>query len=205
MVRRTSSAAEATRESLLDAAEHMFNEKGVARASLQSIARCAGVTRGALYWHFEGKADLLRHLLERVRMPYEELVDDIPDELEAESGLDEIRLACLQGLRRLERPRYRRIHAILLHRCEVFADVDPVGLLAEMSREAQAATLSRFRAAEAAGELRAGLGAETANLMMHNLLAGLFHGWHLDPEAFSLVETGSGLINEWFRLISTGN
>src|SRR5690625_5575027 len=70
--------AEATREALLDAAEAVFYERGVARASLEAIARRAGLTRGALYWHFDGKADLFRQLLERVRMPYEELVREIP-------------------------------------------------------------------------------------------------------------------------------
>ena len=46
MVRRTKADAEATREALLDAAEAIFYAKGVARASLQDIARQAGLTRG---------------------------------------------------------------------------------------------------------------------------------------------------------------
>lgn len=201
MARKPRKDAEATREALLDAAEAVFYDKGVARASLQEIAREAGLTRGALYWHFEGKADLFRHMLERVRMPFEELVEDIPRG-RAENELDEIRLGVQQALSRLVRPRYRRVHAILMLRCEFFADIDPIAMQAEMARDALASTLVRFRAAEAAGEIRDGLDAETANLMLHNLLRGLIHGWHLDPEAFSLVETGSKLINEWFRLIS---
>lgn len=205
MARRTKAEAEATRESLLDAAETVFYEKGVARATLRDIAHTAGVTRGALYWHFEGKADLFRAMLERVHMPFEELVEAIPDEQRAGGHLDEIRLACLQAIDRLERPQYKRVHAILLHRCEFFADVNPVGMLAELSREALGATLPRFEAAEAAGELSPGLDAETANLLLHNQLRGLVHGWHLDTEAFSLPETGARLINHWFDLVSAHN
>jgi len=203
MVGRTRAEAEATREALLDAAEIVFYDKGVARASLQDIARQAGLTRGALYWHFEGKADLFRALLERVRMPFEELVEAIPDHQPAENELDEIRLACLQGLERLERPHYRRVHAILFHRCEFFADINPVAMLSELSRESIASTLPRFQAAEAAGELRNGLAATTANELLHSTLRGLIHGWHLDTEAYSLVEVGSDLINQWFRLIAS--
>ncbi|WP_376695180.1 TetR family transcriptional regulator [Wenzhouxiangella sp. EGI_FJ10305] len=202
MARRTKAEAEATRESLLDAAEAVFYEKGVARATLRDIAHTAGVTRGALYWHFEGKADLFQAMLERVHMPFEELVEAIPDEQQAEGHLDEIRLACLQALDRLERPQYKRVHAILLHRCEFFADINPVGMLAELSREAVGATLPRFEAARSAGELRSGLSADDANQLLHATLRGLIHGWHLDTSAFSLVETGTRLIDQWFRLVS---
>ncbi|OBX33695.1 HTH-type transcriptional repressor BepR [Halomonas elongata] len=74
MARRTKAEAEATREALLDAAEEVFFEKGVACTSLEQIARHAGMTRGAVYWHFRNKADLFRAMLDRVRMPFEELV-----------------------------------------------------------------------------------------------------------------------------------
>ncbi len=80
MARKTKAEAEATRESLLDAAESMFMEKGVARASLEEIARTAGVTRGgAVYWHFRNKQDILDAMLERVRAPpLGEMLDEAP-------------------------------------------------------------------------------------------------------------------------------
>lgn len=51
-MRKTKSEAEKTRQHLLDAALEVFWRKGVTSASLQEIAEEAGVTRGALYWHF---------------------------------------------------------------------------------------------------------------------------------------------------------
>ena len=57
MVRRTKEDAVATRNSLLDAAERVFYDKGVSRASLGDIAQAAGATRGAIYWHFKDNAD----------------------------------------------------------------------------------------------------------------------------------------------------
>jgi len=48
MARRTKAEAAATREALIDAAEEMFMEHGVARTSLEQIARHAGMTRGAV-------------------------------------------------------------------------------------------------------------------------------------------------------------
>src|SRR5690625_2481468 len=193
--------AEATRAALLDAAEAVFYERGVARASLEAIARRVGLTRGALYWHFDGKADLFRQLLERVRMPYEELDREIPADQRTTSRLDVLLQAYLQPLMRLAPPRYRPIPSILLHRSELLVDLTPTRLTAQMSRQGIESTKERFEQAADNGELRSGLDPETANLMLHNLLRGIFHGWHLDPGAFALRETGRKLINEWFVLV----
>jgi len=49
----------ATRQRLLDAAVEVFLTNGYARTRVQDIAREAGLTTGAMYAHFENKADLL--------------------------------------------------------------------------------------------------------------------------------------------------
>ncbi|WP_310673256.1 TetR family transcriptional regulator, partial [Burkholderia multivorans] len=57
----------------LDAAEHVFFEKGVSHTSLADIAQHAGVTRGAIYWHFANKSDLFDAMFDRVLLPIDEL------------------------------------------------------------------------------------------------------------------------------------
>lgn len=203
MARRTKAEAEATREALLDAAEQVFYQRGVARATLQEIAQAAGVTRGALYWHFKDKADLFKAMLERVQLPFEELVEAIPPGQKVNSPLDELRLVCNEALKRLEQPRYRRVHAILLHRCEAFAHIDPVGMQEQKAQEALDSSLSRFVAARDVGELRQDLDPKTANYMLHNQIRGLLQTWHLDTNAFSLQKSGEKQIEAWFRMVSS--
>ena len=53
-----------SREQLLDAAARVFAERGYSGASVEAIAAAADVTKGALYWNFESKADLFFSLLE---------------------------------------------------------------------------------------------------------------------------------------------
>ena len=77
MARKTKAEAAATREALLEAAEEVFFAKGVARTSLEQIARHAGLTRGAVYWHFKNKGDLFMALVEQVRMPFQSLMDEV--------------------------------------------------------------------------------------------------------------------------------
>ena len=71
MVRKTKEDALATRDSILDAAEQLFVTQGVSGTTLQHIATAAGVTRGAIYWHFEDKAALFNAMMERAKMPLE--------------------------------------------------------------------------------------------------------------------------------------
>ena len=71
MARRTKEDAQKTREQLLDAAETVFHRKGVSKTSLNDIAEEAGLTRGALYWHFKNKHDVFEAMLERMDLPLE--------------------------------------------------------------------------------------------------------------------------------------
>lgn len=68
MTERTRRAeyAEATRVALLDAGQELFAERGYATTSTEEIVRRARVTRGALYHHFAGKAELFRAVVERL-------------------------------------------------------------------------------------------------------------------------------------------
>ena len=57
-MRRTKEDAEITRQHLLKAGLKVFSEKGYAASRLSDIAEVAGVTRGAIYWHFKNKKEL---------------------------------------------------------------------------------------------------------------------------------------------------
>lgn len=57
---------EATREALIQAARELFGAQGYAATSTEDVVARAGVTKGALYHHFNGKEDLFRAVLEGV-------------------------------------------------------------------------------------------------------------------------------------------
>jgi TetR/AcrR family transcriptional regulator, acrAB operon repressor len=58
MARKTKAEAALTRDRIVTCARQVFSRDGVTNTSLETVAKEAGVTRGAVYWHFRDKADL---------------------------------------------------------------------------------------------------------------------------------------------------
>ncbi len=85
MARRTKEEAAETRQQILDTALDVFSRKGFSRTTFVDIAEPLGLTKGAVYWHFKSKADLLvalieetlLHKLSRLDNP-EEMASSIP-------------------------------------------------------------------------------------------------------------------------------
>ena len=65
-MKKTKEDAALTRKMLLDAALNVFSHKGYAQSSLEEVAREAGVTRGAIYWHFSNKFEMFYAVLQEL-------------------------------------------------------------------------------------------------------------------------------------------
>src|SRR4051795_5347107 len=68
--RKARAQGRAARDVLLTAALRVFARRGYRDAGVDEIAAEAGYSKGALYWHFAGKEELLTALLEeRIDVP----------------------------------------------------------------------------------------------------------------------------------------
>lgn len=187
MARRTKEDALATRNALLDAAEHVFLAQGVAGTSLNDIAQAAGTTRGAIYWHFRDKADLFNAMMDRVAMPLQRALSLVDAQPEADP-LPGLKRALRAALRQtVTDPQTRRVFEVATHKVEY---VD--SLCAVRARHLQIRDLwvHRFRevllrSAQVRG-VKLSVPAGVAAHGLHALLDGFIQNWLLEPGAFDL-------------------
>lgn len=189
MARKTKEEALATRCQLLDAAQSVFCERGVSHTSLHEVATAAGLTRGAVYWHFENKSDLLAALWERVSLPIDATLEEL-DQKYAHNPLARIYHKTLTVIRRIaSEEQARALMSIILLKCEYVLETEAVRLhLVEAREQCLAKTAADFRAAIEAGQLPASVDPFTAALGMFAFFDGACFHWLMSPERFDLVQ-----------------
>ena len=205
MVRRSKEDALATRQRLLDAAERVFLEKGVAGTSLNDIAQAAGTTRGAIYWHFADKADLFNAMLDRVTLPLQGALAHVEQD-EAADPLPALKAAVQQALRQTVRdPQTRRVFEVATHKIEY---VDSFCAVRARHLQVRALWVEKFRQvlrrSAAARGTKLVLPAATAAQGLQALVDGLIQNWLLDPSAFDLETSGTRAVDAYLRGIGLG-
>lgn len=206
MARRTKEEALATRHKLLDAAEHLFQAQGVSRTSLQDIARRAGATRGAVYWHFRDKADLFNAMMERVTLPMEESFhheNSHHDQLNDSqlNAIERIRHSTVNALRQIVTDtQTRRVFEVATQKVEYVEELQAVRLRHLTVRKGFLDRIQQgMEVAAAQLDLKLPVSASVAAQGLHALIDGLIQNWLLDPEAFDLLEVGQCAIDVYLR------
>jgi TetR/AcrR family acrAB operon transcriptional repressor len=196
MARKTKLEALETRERLLDAGEAIFRRRGVSRTSLAEIATAAGVTRGAVYWHFKDKAALFQAMCDRATLPLDTLFERAAETASTEP-LQTLRGLCVGALQRLATDaRTQAVFEVIFHKTEM---VDELAGVATSHQDERCRCLSQIeviihRCAEA-GELPHDIDAALAAQGINALMVGIMHQWVLDPSAYDLAAAAPALID----------
>ncbi len=196
MARRTKEDAQETRTLIMDTAELVFREKGVGHTTLAEIASAAGVTRGAIYWHFANKSALLQAVNDRVHLPLDAMHQSLADValVDPLSKLRESAKGVLHQVANDERS--RRVFEIFSYKCEY------VGEMAEMLarlRDSRRACLQdiagNLRHAVEKGQIPREVDIERAAIGLYALVDGLIENWLMDQDSFDLEAVGTSLVD----------
>lgn len=177
MVRKTKEEAEQTRNDIVAAARRVFHRCGVGRSTLEKIAKEAGVTRGAVYWHFENKAELFFAMREDVFAPLLERTDALLWSERFTDPLDAIAASIQEFFRVLDDCAIvREVFEIMISRCEY---VDEFAAVQEEVGRPATDFLAKiekvYRQAAEKGTLRAGIDPTVAAEDTWAFTSGLLH------------------------------
>jgi TetR/AcrR family acrAB operon transcriptional repressor len=187
MARKTKEDAELTYAALLDAAEQVFFDKGVAQTTLNDIAAAAGMTRGAIYWHFKDKADVLQALIKQAMLPMEAMLVEL-DMCAETDPLGALRYMCIHALTNLARStQQQRIFSIIFLKCE---NVGEVVTVMEDKLERRDECMARVRRkllkAVEIGQLPADTDVFLSQQVLNSFMGGTMREWLLAPKLFAL-------------------
>ncbi|AGN87490.1 MULTISPECIES: multidrug efflux transporter transcriptional repressor AcrR [Enterobacteriaceae] len=187
MARKTKQQALETRQHILDVAMRLFSQNGVSATSLAEIAQAAGVTRGAIYWHFKNKSDLFSEIWELS----ESSISDLETEYRAKfpddplSVLREILVYILEAT--VVEERRRLMMEIIFHKCEF---VGEMAIVQEAQRNLCLESYDRIeltlRECMQAKLLPDNLLTRRVAVLIRAYISGIMENWLFAPQSFDL-------------------
>ncbi|MFL6580260.1 MAG: TetR family transcriptional regulator [Burkholderiales bacterium] len=200
MARRTKEEAKETRNRILDTAEKVFVKKGVSNTSLAQLAQAAGLSRGAIYWHFRNKADLFDAMMKRVVLPMEEMAARAGDD-KLDDPLEHVRSCAINVLHHLTTDaQCQRVFEICCHKVEY---VDEMAQVRRRHIQARNNCLNHMerglRNAASKGLLASSVDPRSAAVGLHALVDGLIVNWVLDPAYLPLAREAKTLVDRYIQ------
>ena len=204
-MRKTKTEAQKTHQHLLDAALEVFWRDGVTRASLQAIAQEAGVTRGALYWHFKNKEDLSETLFEQQYADFFAAFNDqtLRDNQDVWTHLQHNLTTMFETL--ATRESKHKFCNVMFSKCEQTAGNETITELAcRYHRLFQKQIAYALQLSREQGRLPENTDIELAAIYLESSLVGLIKIWIDEPERFDLIAKSKRVIAANMRVLQQG-
>ncbi|WP_374503254.1 TetR family transcriptional regulator [Zoogloea sp.] len=155
MVRKTKEEADLTRSLIIEAARRVFLECGVGGTTFERIAAAAGVTRGAVYWHFRNKTELFFAMREQAILPFVDRVIFKEDDADPLHGIETALQEIFHILR--DQPEVRETFEIVSFKCEYVNEFSDMMQCSGGQLDFLGKLTEAYRRAEARGVLRPGV------------------------------------------------
>ncbi len=197
-MRRTKEEAEVTRQSLMDAGLKVFSRVGYADATLDDIAEEAGVTRGAIYHHFGGKAELYNHVISE---GWNRIMPAIERGIaEGSNGLEQLRRSFVYFIKfAVEDETFRAINELMLFKTTMSEELEEGIEMKRVGTRGGVNNVADFvRKGIEDGSIRPDVNALDAAVMIITLQNGLVAMWLMDPTLFSLKARAEAMADLFF-------
>lgn len=202
MARKTKEEAQETRHRILEAATRIFHEKGVGSSSLEDVAAAAGMTRGAIYWHFKNKHDLFSALHQEVHSFFMEQII-AKQEISSDQPLHQLAELAIETLSIINTDKQRRMAlGIFTLKCEYAGEMER--LLAEQNKnkaEALAMVAGFFKKAAEKKQIPPDSDCDLLALSLFCYISGILSENLRNPGLFNLEKQARPLVMLFFDRI----
>ena len=202
-MRRTKEDAELTRLLIMKKGLKLFADQGVTGTTLNDIARAAGCTRGAIYWHFKNKWDLFDAICEFYSRPFKTISDaSLADD--EHDPLGKLKLLLVGLLSKVEKDRCFRQMMIMFIResSGLKPGMTPKPVIKFMNYQHER-RMAVFRNAVRRGQLPADTHLEVASFMVKSMIDGVITSWLQNTYRFSLSDSAENLVDAILNVLGT--
>lgn len=202
MARNTKQQAQETRNHIIEAAIGRFSEYGVSKTSLADIATAAGVTRGAIYWHFKNKTDLLNEIWAQS----ESAMADLEIEYHAKYPADPLSVMRSMIIYVLDaaatNPHRRALMEIIYHKCEFVGEMTTLQMMQQnLYLECYEKIEEVLQECIAAQQLPADLNTSLAAIVMRGYISGIMENWLFMPGSYDLAAEVPKLVDTLIEML----
>ncbi|WNN45404.1 MULTISPECIES: multidrug efflux transporter transcriptional repressor AcrR [Winslowiella] len=204
MARKTKEQALETRGQIIDAAIARFSEHGVSATSLADIAHAAGVTRGAIYWHFKNKADLLNEIWAQSESGMEDLEHEYQIKYPGDP-LSVMRAMLNYVFEATARDQRRRsLMEIIFHKCEFVGEMTTLQMVQQnLYLECYEKIEEVLRDCIGHQQLPADLDTRRAAVIIRGYVSGIMENWLFMPESFDLAADAPLLVETLIEMLTS--
>lgn len=202
MARKTKQQAGETRRQIIEAALTAFSERGVSATSLVDIAKQAGVTRGAIYWHFKNKVDLFTEVCSitdtKIGVIEQEYRAKYPDN--PLLVFKKILIYILTSV--VSDPKMRAILSISFHKCEFIGEMSELITIRQNLYAAEYSRIESFLIESVTlGLLPSTLDLRRAAIMLRGMITGLLENWLFSSESFNIDGQAEYLVDGYLDML----
>jgi len=200
-LKRTKAEAELTRQTIIEAGLILFSEQGVTQTSLVEIATRAGVSRGAVYWHFDNKWEIFDAILSRYSTRIDELAGAGQEESESDplGRLSELLHFIFCNV--ATREDFRNIFKIFLRERFMRETKQVPPRIREFIDKAMADKIKTLENAKRKRQLPGDLDTLAGSQMIHIMLEGIVSSWLQEPDAYDLEQESPRFVEAIFAVL----
>jgi len=195
MARKTKEEAQKTRQQLIEAAITQFSTRGVASTTLTDIADAAGLTRGAVYWHFTSKTELFNAIWDQ-QLPLSDLIDERLTLDARDDPLLILRERFIVALQYIaHEPRQKSLLQILYHKCEFNKELTSECDIRKRIGCNYDNVRSLLEKCLAQGVIDPQINIDMTLVVFHGFFSGLIKNWLMNSESINLYQQAPALVD----------